>query len=105
MSKEIICKQYEKINGQDLRIELYYDLGGRNYYSGKNKERGYYVSVQPIKLTDMGGYTMEEYAPMQGVYKLVHPVKRKSKKAETIAESLLDEVKNELIEYVLNKAA
>lgn len=105
MSKELIFKQYEKIDGQDIKVELYYDLGGINYYTGKHKVRGYYISVQPIELTDLGGYKLVTYSPMEGVYKLVHPVKRKSKKAEAIAEDLLDEVKNKLIKLILSRAA
>ena len=105
MSKEVIFKQYEKIDGQDIKVELYYDLGGYSYYSGKTKERGYYVSIQPVEIINVGDHTMERYTPAQGVYKLIHPVKRKSKAAATKAEGLFEETKKELIEYVLNKAA
>lgn len=105
MNKELIFKQYEKIDGQDIKVELYYDLGGRNYYTGKHKVRGYYISVQPIEITDLGGYRLETYSPMEGAYKLVLPVKRKSKKAEAMAEDLMDEAKNKLIKLILSRTA
>lgn len=32
-----------------LKIELYYDLGGMNYFTGRAENRGYYLSVTPVE--------------------------------------------------------
>lgn len=103
MSKENVSKEYKEINGQTLKIELYYNLGGYNYFTGKMSDRGYYGSVTPVKLSKSSeGYTIEEYTAFSGVCKLIHPVKRKSKSAESKAEQIFNEdVKQELIDYVL----
>lgn len=106
MSKENISKEYKKVNGQTLKIELYYNLGGYNYGTGNMMARGYYASVQPVKLTQGDGYTTETYTAFTGVCKLIHPVKRKSKVAEVRAENLFtEEIKQELIDYVIKKQA
>lgn len=107
MSKENISKEYREINGQTLKIELYYNIGGYNYFTGKMVERGYYASVCPVELsTTSEGYTTEKYTAFTGVCKLIHPVKRKSKSAELKAEQLFDEtIQQELIGYVLERQA
>lgn len=106
MSKENVFKEYKEINGQTLKIELYYNLGGYNYGTGKMMERGYYASVQPVELTQGDGYTTEKYTAFTGVCKLIHPVKRKSKVAEARAEALFtEEIQQELIDYVLKRQA
>lgn len=33
-----------------LRVEIYYSLGGMNYFSGSTKPRGYYVNIKPVEL-------------------------------------------------------
>ena len=38
-----------------LRTEVYYNLGGMNYFSGQSMKRGYYLSVTPMELRD--GFT------------------------------------------------
>ena len=35
-----------------LKIELYYDLGGYNCFTGKNEPRAYYLSVTPVERSD-----------------------------------------------------
>jgi hypothetical protein len=106
MSKNNVSTEYKEINGQTLKIELYYNLGGYNYGTGRMMERGYYASVQPVTLTKHDGYTTETYTAFTGIYKLIHPVKRKSKVAEARAEALFtEEIQQELIDYVMKKAA
>jgi hypothetical protein len=38
-----------------IKTELYYAVGGPNYFSGGMRERGYYLSVSPIE--DKGPFT------------------------------------------------
>ena len=35
---------------QYYRIQVSYKEGGRNYFSGQNLQRGYYVSIQPVTI-------------------------------------------------------
>ena len=32
-----------------LKVQVYYDLGGMNYFTGKQESRGYYIMVKPIE--------------------------------------------------------
>ncbi len=85
-----------------LRIELYYSLGGMNYFTGRAENRGYYLSVTPVeRRTNDGGYTSESCTAFSGIKQNVKEVTRKSKKAEIEAEKLATDVVNNLIDYVL----
>lgn len=85
-----------------LRIELYYSLGGMNYFTGKAENRGYYLSVTPVERgTSVGGYTSESCTAFTGIKQNVKEVTRKSKKAESEAEKLAADVMDNLIDYVL----
>lgn len=70
-------KRYHTIDGQEYQIHLYYDLGGY-----RPNDRGYYLSVNPVKRETMtGGFVCVTMVPTDGVKKLVLPVNRKSGKA------------------------
>lgn len=84
----------------DLKIELYYSLGGMNYSTYRVESRGYYLSVTPVERRVSSGYTSECYTAFTGIKQLVKGVKRKSQKAEKEAENLAENLVNELIEYV-----
>lgn len=80
-------KRYIKANGNEvnnLRCELYYSLGGFNYFTYKEEPRGYYISVSPV----MRDGRMEQYVGFSGLKKCILEVKRQSKKAEAEAEEL-----------------
>lgn len=83
-----------------LKIELYYSLGGMNYFTSRAESRGYYLSVTPVERCVSSGYTSECYTAFTGLKQLVKGVKRKSQKAEKEAENLAENLVNELIEYV-----
>lgn len=80
-----------------LRCELYYSLGGYNYFTYKSEPRGYYVSVTPVERERRNGYTMESVTAFSGVKVLVCEVNRKSKKAEAEALEKYEETRNRII--------
>lgn len=82
-----------------LKCELYYDLGGMNYFTGKREGRGYYALVVPVERSR----GMESFVAFSGIKQLVKSVSRKSAKAEAEAETISGDVFNRLIEYVLDK--
>lgn len=97
-------KTYLKLKGNGLKathlkIETYYSLGGINYFTYKNEERGYYLSVVPVER----GNGMEGFVAFSGVKQLLYAVKRKSKKAEEEAEKLSASCLESLTSYVLSK--
>lgn len=81
-----------------LKVETYYSLGGINYFTYKNEERGYYPSVVPVER----GNGMEGFVAFSGIKQLLYAVKRKSKKAEEEAEKLSASCLESLINYVLS---
>jgi hypothetical protein len=74
-------------NATHLKAEVYYALGGVNYFTYKNEPRGYYLSVIPVEIADRNGYVMESFTAFSGTKWIVLPVQRKSQKkfSEAIA--------------------
>ena len=73
-----------------LRIKLYYDKGGMNYFTGKKEPRGFRISVSPVKIE---GTTLK-YGDLRGPDKFrvfLKEVKRYSKKTEEKLLKLLHE--------------
>ncbi len=67
-----------------IRVDLYYDLGGMNYFSGKVKERGYYIGVKPVVSNSGTNGMFEESVLMgedSGGYVFIAPTERFSQKA------------------------
>lgn len=81
-----------------LKCELYYSLGGMNYFTGRPEQRGYYVSVSPVerRTTDYG-VTSESYTAFTGFKACVVTCERKSKKAEAQALALYEAQKAEML--------
>lgn len=99
-------KTYEKIanSDQELKIEVYYDKGGMNYFHGKVDPRGYWVSVRPVKREIReNGITIESFSIMSGSRHFLLGVNRKSDKAYSTAVELSKAKLPELKDYVINK--
>lgn len=92
---EHIKKEYLNTNKDKtfLKCELYYSLGGMNYFTGRTEARGYYVSVSPVERGD--GW--ESYTAFSGWKKCVVECARKGKKAEAKALEVYDAAKQEML--------
>lgn len=86
-----------------LKCEVYYSLGGCNYFTSKQESRGYYAAVTPVERSNSYGCMIEAYVAFSGYKQIVKPVNRKSAKAEVEAERLAQPVLDTLIEVVLKK--
>lgn len=98
-----VMKDYEKVEGTnyELKIQVYYDKGGMNYFTSRPEQRGYYASVTPVQVERRpGGIMVESYAAFSGVKMLVLPVQRQSPKAEAQAREKAMEVIPELKEAI-----
>ena len=98
-----VSKKYEKIEGTnyELKIQVYYDKGGMNYFTSRPEARGYYLSVSPVQVERReNGIMVESYAAFSGIKALVLPVQRQSPKAEKQAEELAVKMMPELKEQV-----
>jgi hypothetical protein len=88
-------KKYEKLENSniELKIELYYKKDG---------ERGYYLSVSPVKREFQGNIVIESYTAFSGYKKLILPVKRQSDKGYDLALSEATEWLDIMKEKVLS---
>lgn len=98
MSKKYIDVVGNGVNA--IRVEVYYNLGGINYFTYKTEKRGYYLSVSPVNVSVRDGVKMESCVAFSGIKTLVQEVSRKSKKQEAIAESKAECMVDELISMV-----
>lgn len=81
---EYIIKKYVRCEGKEVNyisLEMYYSLGGINYFTYKTERRGYYVSVTPLMRTSH----YESYIGFSGHKMLVLECKRQSKKLAEVA--------------------
>lgn len=100
-------KKYLKLkpNNQkvtDLKVEVYYSLGGYNYFTYKKEPRGYYLSVSPVERAEYGnGFSMEGYRAFSGYKFLIEEVTRKSEKGFKAAVEKAKGMENNAINVVL----
>lgn len=90
-----------------IKCEVYYSLGGMNYFTYKQEGRGYYASVTPVERREENynghPFVTEGFMAFSGIKQLVKEVSRKSDKAMQTAEKIAETVFPSLIEYVCNK--
>lgn len=95
-------KRYIKANGHKvnyLECEVYYSLGGINYFTYETEKRGYYLRVCPVDKSE----NMIGFVAFSGIKKLLVEVARKNKKAEEQAEALVKDHLENLVNYVCAK--
>lgn len=88
-----------KTNKEDTVIEVCtkYCKDGYNYSAS---QRGYYVSVSPIKEYVRDGVRFKEYRGFTGYFGLLRAVKRASKNEEKLADMITMAVAQPLIDRV-----
>jgi hypothetical protein len=100
-------KKYEKIEGsnKELKIEVYYDKGGMNYFNSKNELRGYWLSMRQVNIERQDrGIVIESFGLMSGAKIFLKEVKRFSQKTFEDAVILAEEKIPELRQHVLATA-
>lgn len=100
-----ISRKYIRIteNNHDksnfIKVSFYYDLGGYNYFTGRAKPRGYYVTVVPV---EKGG-NMEGFTAFTGISECLAECSRKSAKIEKIAAERLPAYEKMIVQYIRDK--
>lgn len=100
MSNNRIKVEYIPTNKPNnyIKCELYYSLGGMNYFTYKNEPRGYYVSVSPVERDIRpNGVTLESFRAFSGYKRCVVSVERKSKKAQEKALEVYEAHKADML--------
>ena len=90
-SKKKHMKNYIQKNGYELKVEVGYEKGGMNYFSGQESRRGYYLYVYPVQRETIDGRVIvESFVMFKGGKKLLLEVTRQSEKAYKQACSMLE---------------
>ena len=89
----------KKVN--NIQVYISYFLGTDSYYN--NKPRGYYAYINPVEIINHGSYSTISCCPFYSISVLLKEVKRKSKKSETEAKSILKENLQDFVNKVLSK--
>ena len=85
-------KQYIEKDGYHLKVQVDYEKGGMNYFSGQENRRGYYLYVYPVQIETVDDrVTIESFTMFKGGKKLLMEVGRKSQKAYEKACAMLDQ--------------
>jgi len=64
-----------------LKVEVYYDKGGANYFTGGTETRGIKLSVSPVSRSESNGIVVESYTAFTGFKKHLKDMARFSQKA------------------------
>ena len=98
-------KKYEAIAGsnEELKIEVFYDKGGMNYFTSKVDPRGYWLSVKKVEREVVDGrVVVEKFALMSGGRRMfIMEVKKQSQKSYDTAVQLAAEHVDHLKQVVL----
>jgi hypothetical protein len=85
-------KQYIEKDGYHLKVQVDYEKGGMNYFSGQENRRGYYLYVYPVQIETVDDrVTIESFIMFKGGKKLLMEVGRKSQKAYEKACAMLNQ--------------
>lgn len=82
-SKDTLTVYYDyPLNSQfsHTKVQLFYSLGGINYFSGDHNRRGIYLSVTPVTLSDRDGFAFESSIMFSGLKMLLKELTRFSRK-------------------------
>lgn len=106
MSHRTVCKKYLPTNSTtELKVEVYYSLGGFNLWNCGKDPRGYWLSVTPVIRSEQNGIRLESCALGSGLKKFLKETKsdRRDGRAEKEAVELAKQYEAELVNQVCIK--
>ena len=86
-----------EFNQEHLEVQVFYSLGGMNYWTGRREPRGYWVSVQPLTKTRV----CTSFTGFTGVKGFIKEANRFSQKA--LEEASHDPYVKEVMEGFIEK--
>lgn len=104
MTKRTRMIETFEVEGQEanlIEVELRYEQGGYNYFTGRSAQRGFYLSVMPYTVKHDGMFQSRCYKGFSGTKMLIEAAGRFSAKkltTLTVDETTIDE----LVQHVLD---
>lgn len=87
-------------NTNQIKLEVYYSLGGVNWMTGKSSPRGYYLSATPVEHRDAGGGCMLVGTILgSGIKDCLLEVSRQTDKQFAVACALASERVPDLLDW------
>lgn len=71
--------RHVEVEGKTYDIEVRYELGGMNWFSGNTEPRGVFLGVTPVQYSKHAGSTFKSYTAFSGIKILLQPMKRFNK--------------------------
>ena len=107
MNFRSITKKYLNTTQKNtqLQVEVYYSRGGWNFGTGKDDQRGYWLSIQPVSFWEEAGVKMMSITLFSGLKQFLTATKadRKGGKTEQAALRLAEQYEKRLLEQVCTK--
>ncbi len=106
MSHRTVCKKYlPTTNTTELKVEVYYSLGGFNLWNCGKDPRGYWLSVTPVNHSEQNEVRFESVVLGTGLKKFLKGTKsdRRDGRAEKEAVELAKQYEAELVNQVCIK--
>jgi hypothetical protein len=88
-------------DGNHLEVSVFYDKGGKSYFTGQVSPRGYYLSVRPVTLNN----GMVRFSMFSGCKKLILESNRFSEKQFANAIEKAKVFEDDLISNITMKEA
>lgn len=64
--RTVIVRDYPQGFGKVVRVTVSYRKGGLNYFTYKEDKRGYWLHIQPMRISSGDGFTTSDYNPRDG---------------------------------------
>lgn len=102
MKRKKVLFEKRSTDGHFIVGEVYYNMGGMNYFQGVNMARGYYLSVSPEKRSTFPGGTTRIFSAFSGSAKCIKEAARFSQKELDAVTPSGDDVAS-MLTHVLTK--
>lgn len=102
--RERLIRSIETDKGVTVEVKVDYRTGGMNYFQGVSQQRGYYLSVSPVKISrsECGRYSTRSYTAFSGVCKLLETATRFNKSKLDNIEPRKDLI-DPIVSHVMSK--
>lgn len=81
---------YFEKDGQTYTLEVRYELGGMNWWSGAVDPRGVFISITPVEMSTSHGVQWQSFTLGSGIKMLLEAQKRyNARKLKAIADRIL----------------